>query len=263
VLLHVPILIAILMSAVLTGVIGAIIGALTLRLGNVYVAIATLTFGLLFENLVYLRNRFYQFGAGVAISRPSFAQSDVRFTYLTLGIFALLCIFIINLRRSTTGLALGALRSTEVGTVSVGLSVVRIKLLISVVAASIAGIGGGLLACYSGAAVPDSYDTLTGLVWFAIVVTLGIRSSSAALVGGLSLAFIPAIFISYLSTSWAEVPTALFGLGAILAARNPQGIIALHAGQLNSAGSAIRALVHGPGRGAVLRPEVALDPEKS
>ena len=46
-----------------------------------------------------------------------------------------------------------------------------------------------------------------------VLVTIGIRSTSAALIAGLSFAFIPEVFATYLPTSWGEVPPALFGLG--------------------------------------------------
>jgi branched-chain amino acid transport system permease protein len=221
-----PVLLSILIAGVVAAIVGAALSALTMRLGNVYLALATLTFAILIEQLIYPIQRFYQFGAGVNIGLPEFATSNLAWTFLTLAIFAVLCIFLASLRRSTTGLALSSLRGSEIGTAAVGLSVVRIKLFISTLAAFISGIGGGLLACYAGAAVPDSYDAITGLIWFAVVVTIGIRSSTGALVAGLSLAFVPAIFTSFLPASYAEIPTVLFGLGAILASRSPDGILA-------------------------------------
>jgi branched-chain amino acid transport system permease protein len=99
-------------------------------------------------------------------------------------------------------------------------------------AAAAAGIGGGLIAIYTAAAVPQSFATFSGLIWMAVLVTIGLRSTSAALIAGLSFAFIPEIFATYLPTSWGEVPPALFGLGAVLVARNPEGTLAMHARQL-------------------------------
>jgi len=59
-----------------------------------------------------------------------------------------------------------------------------------------------------------------------------VRSTSAALIAGLFFSFIPTVFASYLPTSWGEVPPALFGLGAVLVARNPEGTLAMHSRQL-------------------------------
>jgi branched-chain amino acid transport system permease protein len=60
-------------------------------------------------------------------------------------------------------------------------------------------------------------------------VTVGINSSSAALLAGLTFSFIPELFSVYLPASWGEVPPALFGLGAVLVARNPEGTLASNA----------------------------------
>ncbi|MGW0585757.1 hypothetical protein ACWD25_60135, partial [Streptomyces sp. NPDC002920] len=42
----------------------------------------------------------------------------------------------------------------------------------------------------------------------------------------------PSVFQTYLPTRWAEVPVILFGFGAVMLARNPEGVIAMHARQL-------------------------------
>jgi branched-chain amino acid transport system permease protein len=112
-----------------------------------------------------------------------------------------------------------------------GLSVVKMKVLVTGLAAFVAGIAGGLLAIYSQAAIPTSFATLGGLVWLAVLVTIGVRSNVAAAVAGISFTIFPAIFINYLPLSLAQVPTALFGFGAIMVARHPDGIATMHARQ--------------------------------
>ena len=69
-----PIIPAILMGGLIAAAIGVVIGLLTIRLGNLYVALVTLTFGLLMERLVFNLQDFANFGAGVAVARPEFAQ---------------------------------------------------------------------------------------------------------------------------------------------------------------------------------------------
>jgi len=50
---------------------------------------------------------------------------------------------------------------------------------------------------------------------------------------------VPGLFESYLPLSWAQVPTILFGLGAVLVALNPEGAVTMHARQLQAAASAL------------------------
>jgi branched-chain amino acid transport system permease protein len=222
-----PVLLAILMGGLIAAVIGVIIGLLTIRLGNLYVALVTLTFALLMDRLVFNLQTFSNFGAGVAIARPEFARTDEAFIYFGLAVFAVLAILTVNLRRSTTGLALNAVRWSENASRTMGLSVIQMKMLISGLAAFVAGIGGGLYALSFKQAIPLDYATLLGLVWLAVLVTFGVRSNIAALLAGLLFVFSPAFIqtVIKLDAPWSDLPILLFGLGAIALAQNPEGTV--------------------------------------
>jgi len=226
------VLAGVLAGGLVCAVLGAVIGFATLRLGDLYVALVTLAFGLLVDNLVFQINSINNFGAGIAVPPPAFATTDTKLSWLELAIFCLLALAVATLRRSTFGFAVSAVRWSEPAARMTGLSVVATKVWVSALAATAAGIGGGLIAIYTAAAVPQSFATFSGLIWMAVLVTIGVRSTSAALIAGLSFAFIPELFATYLPTSWGEVPPALFGLGAVLVARNPEGTLAMHARQL-------------------------------
>jgi branched-chain amino acid transport system permease protein len=103
------------------------------------------------------------------------------------------------------------------------------KLLVAAIGTFIAAIGGGLLALNYGYALPTSYATFGGLVWLAVFVTIGLRSITAAVIAGLSFTLLPGIFQTYLPTAWGNVPTLLFGLGAVAVAAHPDGQVAANA----------------------------------
>ncbi|HEX3963124.1 MAG TPA: ABC transporter permease [Trebonia sp.] len=225
---------AVVLSALIATVIGVVIGVLTIRLGNLYVALVTLTFGLLADTLIFTRNAFYQQGLGVPVNRPAFLISDRSFSYFALAVFIVVAVLVVNLRRSTTGLALAAVRYSEPGARTIGLGVLPMKLLVAAIAAFIAGLGGGLLALNLESAVPTSYTTFTGLIWMAVLVTVGLRSIAAAVLAGTAFTLLPGVFQTYLPASWGNVPTLLFGLGAILVALNPDGQVAVNARQFQA-----------------------------
>jgi branched-chain amino acid transport system permease protein len=243
------VLLGVLIGAVLAGAGGLIVGLLTARMGNLYAALATLTLALLLSSIVFQLNVFMQYGAGVSVSRPSFAGSGISLTYLTLAIFVVISLFIAAIRRSTSGLALSAIRSTETGARSAGISVVRAKIAIWTLAAAIAGIGGGMYVIYAGVALPQSFDAIVGLTWFAVVVTNGRRSNNAALAAGLFYTLIPQLFSTYLPTSLGPLPTLLFGAGAVLLARNPEGIITMNGRQITSLARKLTGSGRSPGGG--------------
>jgi branched-chain amino acid transport system permease protein len=231
-----PPLAAAIVAAAMTVPIGVVIGALTIRLGDLYVALVTLSFGLLVDTLVFPRTRFYQAGIGVPFPRPGFAQSDQRFAYLTLAVFLVFGLLIVNLRRSTTGLALSAVRWSEPAARTLGLSVVQMKVLATALSTFVAALGGAFLAMWNGTALPDSFHTFQGLIWLAVLVTIGLRSITAAALAGLAFTMLPNVFTTYLPSNpqWAYVPALLFGLGAVGAAVNPEGVVATHARQLQN-----------------------------
>ena len=222
---HVPVLLAIVMGALVAGAAGAVIGLLTLRLGDLYVGLVTLSFGLVIEELVFTRHMFTQGGLGIPFNPPAFARGQLAFCYLAVVTFLVLAGVTWNLRRSTSGMALRAVGDSEPASRTLGLSVVQVKVTAGALGAFIAAIGGGFLAMNQGLAQPTSYETFLGLVWLAVVVTLGVRSIIGAGLAGLSFSLTPGLFQTYIPTRWGEIPTILFGTGAIGVALHPEGVV--------------------------------------
>lgn len=273
-----PLGLALIAGALIAVPLGMLIAAISLRLGDLYLALATLAFGLLVQNLVFAREDFNNFGAGIDVSRPVLFGIDfngrVEFYVLLAVVFCIVALVVMNLRRSTTGLLFAAMRSTESATATMGVSIVRTKLTAFAVSSFIAGLGGGLFAITIGRATPQSFNVLVGIVWLAIVVTWGIRSVVGALLAGVIFAVVPqklsfllvvvVVFVAGgliarlaashalrtvfgvlaavavavagvvaialvldidVPESWADVPTLLFGIGAILLARQPRGVL--------------------------------------
>jgi branched-chain amino acid transport system permease protein len=250
---HWPVLAALAVGALIAGAMGLALGALTIRLGDIYVALSTLAFGLLLDNLVFQRAVFYNQGSGVTTPRPGFAASASSFDYFALVVMAIAALIIANINRSSIGLALAAVRSSEAASRTISLSTVKMKLFVATLGAVMAGLGGGLLAAYQGVALPQAYEVIGGLVWLAVVVTLGLRSPTAAIVAGVVFAYVPELFASYLPASVAAVPTVLFGVGAIMIARHPRGMLAMHARQLDNALAVIVARVRAAGPAAAIK----------
>jgi branched-chain amino acid transport system permease protein len=227
-----PVMAAVLVGGLVAVPFGVLIGALTIRLGNLYVALVTLTVGLLFDDLVFTQQIFVNFGIGVNVNLPSFASSAKAFTYLALGVFAVISLLIVNLRQSSTGLALNAARWSTSGAKTMGISVLQMKVLVAGIAAFVAGVGGAMFALSLGSALPTNYSTLGGLVWLAILVSLGIRSNMAALMAGLSATLLAGIALVYLPSAFGQVTPILFGLGAIQVAKFPNGVMTENARQV-------------------------------
>jgi branched-chain amino acid transport system permease protein len=97
---------------------------------------------------------------------------------------------------------------------------------------AVAGLGGALIGIEQGNVSTSDFALLTGLVWLAVVVTIGVRSFGGALVAGLLFAIAPAAFELVTISGFGNLPTVLFGLGAIGIARDPRGFLAQMSGNL-------------------------------
>ena len=206
--------------------VGALLAIPALRLGGIYLALATLAFALFFEEVIV---KFDWAGGGllpVEVPRPQLGPinftSDRPFFFLSLVALGIACVFVVRMRRGSTGLTLRALAGSEVAGSSVGISPARARVTAFAVSAGIAAAGGALLAMREGAANYSADFTVQfALFWLVLVATLGPRTVEGAIVAAFALKFFPELLNGLgLSPSWQYI---LFGLGAIAYARHPEG----------------------------------------
>jgi branched-chain amino acid transport system permease protein len=237
---HFPLPLALVVGGLIVVPIAGLLGYLTTRLGDLYIALVTLTFGLLMDNLVFTLNVFSNYNTGVSISRPNSIEGAEAFLYVAFAVFIVCAGALLLIRRGTYGMAIVATRSSERGARSIGLNSAATKVGAMCIGGFIAGVGGGMMALYAGAAAPENFSTIAGFVWLAVVVTVGVRSVWGALNAGISFTVLPAIFTTYLPQTWAEIPILFFGLGAVFVARNPDGAVPAQARQIAALGARLR-----------------------
>ena len=222
----VSVFIGLILGIALAAAVGALLAIPALRLGGIYLALATLAFALFFEQVVV---KFDWAGGGllpVAVPRPILGpinfSSDRAFFFLSIGALTIAAAFVIRMRKSSTGMYLRALAGSEVAGSSVGISPARARITAFAVCAGIAAAGGALLSMREGAANYQADFTVPfALFWLVLVVTLGSRTVEGAIIAAFALKFFPEILNGLgVSQSWQYI---LFGLGAIAFARHPEG----------------------------------------
>ena len=222
----VSVFIGLIVGIALAAAVGALLAIPALRLGGIYLALATLAFALFFEQVVV---KFDWAGGGllpVAVPRPILGpinfSSDRAFFFLSIGALTIAAAFVIRMRKSSTGMYLRALAGSEVAGSSVGISPARARITAFAVCAGIAAAGGALLSMREGAANYQADFTVPfALFWLVLVVTLGSRTVEGAIIAAFALKFFPEILNGLgVSQSWQYI---LFGLGAIAFARHPEG----------------------------------------
>jgi branched-chain amino acid transport system permease protein len=119
------------------------------------------------------------------------------------------------------------MRGNAISSESLGLDVRTMRTAVFAIAAAVAGLGGVILGINEQQLGSPDVALAVGLVWVAVVVTFGVRGPQGAFLAGLVFSIIPAWFGIISSAGWVgDVPTLLFGLGAIGLAKQPRGFLA-------------------------------------
>ena len=130
---HWPTLLALLASVILPGIIAGLIGRQTLKLRELYLALATLGFGILVHIIFNEGGELTGGPSGISgipnLSIGSFSfDSDQKFYLLVWILLLLLLIGIYNLVYSRTGRALCSIRESEYAAENAGIDCARLKI---------------------------------------------------------------------------------------------------------------------------------------
>jgi branched-chain amino acid transport system permease protein len=203
---------------------GLILGSPTLPLRGDYLAIVTLGFGeivpIVFRNL----DTFSVTVAGQPIVRSfnltggepgispidppnlplpgvNFAdRSDPRPWYFLLLLIILFSIFMIRrLRDSRLGRAWMAMREDELAASSMGINIVRTKLLAFAMGASFSGFGGAYYASFVSGAFPSSFDFSVSVIVLCMVILGGLGNIYGVIIGGLIIELTDRLFLPQIS----------------------------------------------------------------
>lgn len=226
----------ILIGALLAGIVGGLLAIPSLRLGGIFLSLGTLAFALFFQYVMVPFDWVQGSGSFTDIPRPvigpfDFADNRSYFVLCTL-VFVVVAVLVIFVRRGTTGRFLDAMRGSEVAAASIGINASWARITAFALSASIAGIGGGLLAAQKGQITfSETYDVTFGLVWVVVVVTLGSRTVEGAVQAAIGFVLFP-VFLQNLGDwtgigffSNAGLASVLFGFGAFTYAKHPEGIL--------------------------------------
>ncbi len=217
----------------LAGAVAAPFGCLmalpALRLQGLYLALASMAFALLGENLLFPQPEVFG-DAGRQINRPTVwginFSNERTFLILLAVVFALLGFGLVVLRRSGFGRRLVALRESEAACVTAGVNPIVTKLVVFGFSAALAGMGGGLLAMQRGSASASDFTMLAGLPLLLLVVVGGVEYVGGALFGGVISVLLTVLeglwHVSFLNSLEILGP----GLLALGVARSPGGSVA-------------------------------------
>jgi branched-subunit amino acid ABC-type transport system permease component len=217
-------LLSLVVGIVFAAAVGALLAIPSLRLGGIYLALATLAFALMFDSVIVPLKWVGGGQLPPQASRPGFLDDNRNFFVFCVVVLIVVGIIVVMVRRGTTGRFLDALRGSETAATALGISAARARVIAFALSAAIAGLGGGLLTLREEQAnYGVNFSPFFGLFWLVLVVTLGARTVEGAIQAGFAFALFPELLKAIGVPG--ELQFVLFGLSAVIYAKHPEGLL--------------------------------------
>ncbi|MEM9623102.1 MAG: branched-chain amino acid ABC transporter permease [Pseudomonadota bacterium] len=233
--LGVPLPVAMLSAALFSAMIGGLVGIPALRMTGIYLAVATLAFAVIVEQVLVNWESVTGGFRGMAVPRPELfgvqLGSPMAFYFLCLGLLFVSLLLVMNILRSPAGRAMTAVRDSETSAESMGVHLARTKTMAFALSAAFTGLAGALFAHRLTYLAPDAFTLITSIQLLLMVVVGGLGSLHGVIFGAIFIGLLPqgiAILRDTVPASVAQIPglePAIFGLILILfLIYEPQGI---------------------------------------
>lgn len=176
-----------------------VLSMVTLRLRGAYLALATLTFGLLVDSLTVGLGDLTGGPSGL-VGIPSFSVAGFAFDtpqslyYLVLGLGAVLVLGLMGGMRSGFGRALQAIRTDQMAAAALGINVVRYKMAAFGICAALGSIAGSLYAFDFHFLAPEMVGTARSFEMIAMLIVGGEGTLVGGLIGALLITLLPTVF---------------------------------------------------------------------
>ncbi len=202
---------ALLAAQGVTLIAALLIGIPALRLKGHYLAMATLGFGIIvyvvFKELISLTG-----GPSGLVGIPplqvagfTFLESK-QYYFLFVGVLLVSLLLALHLAHSPFGRALLALHDSEAATMALGYDTGRLKLIVFLLSAALAGLAGSFYAHFAMFISPMSFTFIHSVKFVTMVVVGGVASLWGALLGAVVLSLLPEVL-----TVFEDYDVLIFG----------------------------------------------------
>jgi branched-chain amino acid transport system permease protein len=202
-------------AALLSAAVGIVVGLPALRLKGIYLAIATLAFGVIVEEIAARWESLTGGNSGLHVKPIELfgarLDGDADFYYLVLALTAVCCIALANLLRSPTGRAFVAIRDSEISAACMGVNLARYKTLSFALSAALTGVGGALYAHKVSFISPEQFTLLVSIELVTLVILGGVGSLHGAVFGAAFIIVLPQL----ISIAKDYLPAAVAGAAGL------------------------------------------------
>jgi branched-chain amino acid transport system permease protein len=181
-------LFAVVMGMLFAAPLGIVVGLVSLRLSGLYLALATLAFALVMDNIVFNRPDVSGGLTGITVPRPEIFGIDfggrAALYELAVVAFAVFALAAYALRVGPVGRRLHIVRDSPLAASTLGVNLTVTKLVVFVVCGMVAALGGALYGAVQQAITPLDFMWSTSLTLLLLVVLGGRSVLNGAVIAG-------------------------------------------------------------------------------
>jgi branched-chain amino acid transport system permease protein len=195
--------------------VGALVALPALRLKNLYLAIATLGFGVVTQKLIFEWRSVTGGGGGLEVLPPRIGDwvlsSGNQFYYVILAAVCLGTWAASNIVKLRTGRAMLMLRESEVAAGCLGIGIARHKVTAFALSAFYTAIAGGLYCFLVRYINPESFSIGLSIMFLAMIVIGGLGTIPGSILGASFYVLVPELFRGI-----KDAPGLIFGLSLVV-----------------------------------------------
>jgi branched-chain amino acid transport system permease protein len=182
-------------SGLVAALFGVFLGFPCLRLKGLYLAMATMSFGVVVEYMVTHMESVTMGVRGISVSPPSifgYALSDPgKLFYLIVVVVGVLIIAAKNLARTRVGRAFVAIRDRDVAAEVIGVNLTKYKVMAFAISSFYGGVAGALYSYSTGYLHPENFTLLLSIEYIAMIIVGGLGSILGSIFGAVFLTVVP------------------------------------------------------------------------
>ncbi|MFC1822226.1 branched-chain amino acid ABC transporter permease [Thermodesulfobacteriota bacterium] len=174
--------------------IGLVIGISALRLRGIYLAIITMGFVFILEEVILFWDSLTNGPMGMLVETAEIFgfefDNDIKMYYLILVITLIMLVMAKNIVRSRTGRAFTAVRDSEIAAESMGIKLAKYKVIAFGLGAFYAGITGVLYAQLLTFIGPEGFTLMESISYVVMILLGGLGSILGSVMGAAFITFL-------------------------------------------------------------------------
>jgi branched-chain amino acid transport system permease protein len=183
------------LAALIAALAGLVVGLPAIRVSGLYLAMVTLAFSIVVEQVIGLWRGVTGGFIGLSVPRADLFGLALHrpgpFYWFCLAVLVVVLLALLNLMRSGVGRAFVGVRDSEAAALGLGINVNAVKAWAFALSAGVTGLAGALMAHHLGYLTPDGFTLLLSLELVLIVVIGGLGSLRGAILGAILIAMLP------------------------------------------------------------------------